>query len=790
MRVSVRRVFGQAMSSLWVLLLFVSASKAQVAATTTTLSVTAAGSAVSSVNSGTAVTLTATVSGGNATITAGQVIFCDAATSDCTAFHRLGTVQVRGSGTAALKLIPGIGSHRYKAVFAGTPNGRAKLAQSVSSVVTLSVVGKSATTISVNGNPGNYTLTAGVTGSGIPTPSGTVSYVDTSNNNASLGTAQVTAGTAVLTLTNPSNVPSGDTAWSATTADFNGDGIPDLAVANYGDGTVSIYLGNGDGTFTQAKGSPIPGEFDALSIVAGDFNQDGIPDLAMETGYSDGTVTVLLGNGDGTFTSAPNSPITVGGDFNTPGALAVGDFNGDGIPDLVAFNDFNVISDPGIMTVLLGKGDGTFTVGNPVSVGSAPISVAVGDFNGDGIADLGIANFAGANVTILLGNGDGTFKAATNSPVAVEAFPWSIAIGDFNGDGITDLAVANSKYTSGPPGTVSVLLGVGDGTFHPAADSPIAVGSDPVSVVVGDFDGDGKADLATANNGDATATILLGRGDGTFAEAAFSPVRTGDFPQSEAVADFNGDGVSDLAVANAGNTVNNIFAPQWMQTATASLSGVLIPGTGQHLLKAHYAGDENYQTSDSPTISLTATGFTMTGTAVSVSAGVTTGNSSTITVTPNGGFTGNVTLTAKITSTPTGAQSLPTVSFGATSPVNITNSNAGTATLIISTTAGTAASLVMPEQHREGWHVTFGAMMTSFLAMLWFPVRKQRWRSRLGLLVLTAIACAGLVACGGGGNGGGGGSGIAATTAGTYTVTITGTSDSFTATSMVSLTVQ
>ena len=110
----------------------------------------------------------------------------------------------------------------------------------------------------------------------------------------------------------------------------------------------------------------------------------------MENSYYDGVVTILLGNGDGTFTQAPNSPITVGGPFETPGAVAVGDFNGDGIPDLVATNSNNVISDPGTMTVLLGKGDGTFTPSgvSPVTVGSGPISIVVGDFNGDGLPEL------------------------------------------------------------------------------------------------------------------------------------------------------------------------------------------------------------------------------------------------------------------------------------------------------------------------------------------------------------------------------------------------------------------
>jgi hypothetical protein len=279
--------------------------------------------------------------------------------------------------------------------------------------------------------------------------------------------------------------------------DFNGDGRQDLAVAKELSGTVSILLGNGNGTFTQAPGSPITVGTDPTSVAVGDFNGDGIPDLAVANQGS-GTVSILLGNGNGTFTQAPASPITVGKD---PISVAVGDFNGDGIPDLAVTN-FGGSS----VSVLLGNGDGTFTQapGSPITVGKDPISVAVGDFNGDGIPDLAVTNFGGSSVSVLLGNGDGTFTQATGSPIAVGSGPFSVGVGDFNGDGKQDLAVAAQFSNS-----VSVLLGNGDGTFTQASGPPITVGSTPISVAVGDFTGDGRQDLAVANFVSASVTVLV-----------------------------------------------------------------------------------------------------------------------------------------------------------------------------------------------------------------------------------------------------------------------------------------
>jgi predicted NUDIX family NTP pyrophosphohydrolase len=172
--------------------------------------------------------------------------------------------------------------------------------------------------------------------------------------------------------------------------------------------------------------------------------------------------------------------------------------------------------------------------------GSGPWSVAVGDFNGDGKPDLAVANEESNNLSVLLGNGDGTFQTAVNYSVGLQ--PWSVAVGDFNLDGKPDLAVANEGSSN-----VSVLLGNGEGTFQAAVN--YGAGSGPWSVAVGDFNGDGKLDLAVADTVSNSVSVLLGNGDGTF-QAGVNYV-AGMGPNSVAVGDFNGDGKLDLAVANA-----------------------------------------------------------------------------------------------------------------------------------------------------------------------------------------------------------------------------------------------
>ncbi len=324
---------------------------------------------------------------------------------------------------------------------------------------------------------------------------------------------------------------------SAGVGDFNGDGKLDLAVANScGAGNcskVSILLGDGAGSFTLAS-SPFLG-WDLHFAAVGDFNGDGKLDLAVADFIGD-TVSILLGDGTGSFVLA-SAPVG-----ELPLSVAVGDFNGDGKLDLAIAN-----AAAGSVSILLGDGTGNFALASSPAVGYSPYSVAVGDFNGDGKLDLAVANEYSDTVSILLGDGTGNFTLASSPTVG--GYPTSVVAGDFNGDGKLDLAVANSGSS-----TVSILLGHVTGEFT-LASSPRA-GGFPSVVVISDFNGDGKLDLAVLNenNQNGRVSILLGDGTGNFTLASSTLV--GNLPSSLAVGDFNGDGKSDLAVAAWGNVLS------------------------------------------------------------------------------------------------------------------------------------------------------------------------------------------------------------------------------------------
>jgi hypothetical protein len=552
------------------------------------------------------VTLTASVTAGATALSVGQVKFCDASATYCTDIHLLGTAQLTSAGTAVFRFHPGIGNHSYKAVFAGTPNGAVSAAASTSSTVNLMVTGTfpTTTTISASGIAGNYSLTAMlssyINAQALPALTGTVSFLDTTNNNFLLGTATPGTGSQALSFLNISNPATVMEPNVVATADFNGDGIPDLAISNSNSGQTSltILLGNGDGTF-RAAASPTVGLYPD-SIVVADFNGDGIPDLAL-TSVDSNTVTILMGVGDGTFTSTPNLNTV-----STPQSVATGDFNGDGIADLAVVNADSVL-------IFLGNGDGTFNAA-PASLptGMSPITVAVGDFNGDGIADLAVVNSCGnsypcnnsnGTVMIFLGKGDGTFTQVAATPT-VGSGPTGLVVADFNGDGILDLAVAN--YGAYVTNAVTVLLGNGDGTFKTPAYYN-APGMNFRSLSVGDFNGDGISDLAVVGFWHDTLDYLLGNGDGTFAAAIPISVNLPLGSGYMASADFNGDGLPDLALPNQDvNGTVAILLTQLTETATATATDISPIGTGTHQVEASYSGNSIYSASVSSTTGLTA----------------------------------------------------------------------------------------------------------------------------------------------------------------------------------------
>jgi hypothetical protein len=477
-------------------------------------------------------------------------------------------------------------------------------------------------------------------------------------------------------------------------ADFNGDGIPDLAVANYATGTVSIMLGNGNGTFQTHVDYPVGTTgFDTssepTSIAVGNFNGK-YPDIVV-TNYNDDSISVLTNSGNdsngtpGLFDAAVN--YTVG---NGPISVAVGNFDGNKAPDLVVINeggnDATILI--GNVNSVTGLPNGTFTAQpTTTAVGGNPQSVVVQDFNNDGVPDLAVADFLTQQVSILLGNGNGTFQNAVT--YAVGASPSAIAIGDFNGDGIPDLAVTSLPSASSPGNTVSLLLGKGNGTF--AAPALFGAGYFSYSLAVGDFNGDGALDVAVANGNGNTASILLNT-QGTKMTLKSSMAQP-TYGQSITLASTIVVSVPTGLPAPTGkvtfwNGGTAIGSPQTLANGAVSVNTSSLPA-GTNALTAVYSGDNNYQ---AHTVALTQSvlkGISTTSVTSSLSTAI-PGEAVTFTATVNATqATGTVTFldgtttigSGTLSVTASGAQATFSTSALAMGTHNITASYAGTSNI-------------------------------------------------------------------------------------------------------------
>jgi Bacterial Ig-like domain (group 3)/FG-GAP-like repeat/Domain of unknown function DUF11 len=613
-----------------------------------------------SVSAGTTISLTATVLHGSTPVFPGLVTFCDAAASQCTGAAIFATAQLTNSGSATANLVLGSGTYSIKAVFAGTTGFQSSESLAQALIVTGTAGYASTTTIALSGSSNSYSLTGTVAAFGKPVPTGTVSFLDTTTGNSVLGTATLDPASLGFTLAPATASPAVNGSPHFATGDFNHDGKIDLAVPNGSGSTVSVLLGNGDGTFqapliynTDTNGS-------AYALAVGDFNADGNPDLVVTNiGTGSATISVLLGNGDGTFQL--QVPYVVG---NHPSEVVVGDFNGDGDADVAVAN-----RDDNTLSVLLGNGDGTFQTQVTYAVGNSPAALVAADLNGDGNVDLVVANGSDNTLSVLLGNGDGTFQA--QATYAVGNSPAALVAADLNGDGNVDLVAAN-----GSDNTLSVLLGNGDGTFQ--AQATYAVGNSPAALVTADLNGDGNPDLVATNEGDNTVSVLLGKGDGTLQPATAFSVGAG--AAGLATGDFNGDGLAD--VASVGNTVPSSATVLLSEhTINATATGVSLSTPGTHEVLASYPGDSDHGASQSAPIAVAGPALTATTTVLSAS--------------PNPASAGqSVTFTATVSPTPTGT-STGTVSFydGATLLGTVTLNSAGVATLSTSSLMSGANSI-------------------------------------------------------------------------------------------------
>jgi hypothetical protein len=388
----------------------------------------------------------------------------------------------------------------------------------------------------------------------------------------------------------PSSLGGGTDTWGVAVGDFNGDNKVDLATTNPAESKVSIFTGNGDGTFTAGASYQVTaGLNNPLCVATADVNGDGKLDLIVTSfnfvNPNGGTISVLMGNGDGTFQSEVDYAAGV-----HPTTVVVKDFSGDGKPDLAVTDNASAT-----ILVFINNGDGTFQPAQAYAVGTGPYSVATGDFNGDGKADLAVTNycnvaiaFSGENpsafactagpggntLSVLLGNGDGTFQP--QSIVTVGTAPYQIVAADLNLDGKADLILTDGSVLTGPntDNTMIVLLSNGDGTFQPPATYVSATFGPPyffipgnTFLVVADFNGDGKLDVLD------DITEFLGNGDGTFQAGIVYPNNLlPETPGPQAVSDLNGDGHLDVISGGTDDSVTLNAASATRFPTTTALS--------------------------------------------------------------------------------------------------------------------------------------------------------------------------------------------------------------------------
>jgi hypothetical protein len=539
--------------------------------------------------SGCVTTLTATVTASGTAVHPGLVVFCDGSTANCESGLTLGHAQLLTNGTATLKLTLKTGSHTLRAIFHGTKTyaSSTSATQSLTLAPTAAQRVTSMPQVQANAFEGGYSFSVPYISSISPiAPTGTVSFVDTSRNNTVLATATVGSpstsyGGFTYVSEDVSLVPSASltSAVAAISGDFNNDGIEDVAEMD-ANAVLTVLLGNGNGGFLPAPayngntGGHGP-------MLVGDFNGDGKLDIAIPDAATR-TVHVALGNGDGTFTFASPTALT-----DSPQFLSLADVNGDGIPDLVALSGVA----PGTSVhVLLGAGNGTFTPLAPITFsGDIVKSVVVADFNHDGNQDLAVADSTASKILVLNGIGDGTFNATPAASISHQAR--YLAAGDFDGDGIPDLASGTD--------TLAFFHGNGNSTF---TQQGIEVNNVQFlgPITTGGYNGSGTLEVGYLPGPLAFYDFPFAPSYQSFANYdAF--IYSQEAFSAAAIGDFNGSGlvnVLGLDTSQAKVTDYSIFLSSG---SSAPSYRKLTFDAGNHTIVATYGGDAAHDSSSATT---------------------------------------------------------------------------------------------------------------------------------------------------------------------------------------------